>query len=278
MSTQTPVFTPTGPDLSFVGELRSEWIKLRSIRSTWWCFAIFVVLTVGLGALVASTISAMGGSDAQSSAVQAVTVGISFGALVIGVLGVLVIAGEYGTGMIRSTLTAVPTRVPALIAKALVFAVVTFVVSVVAFAITVPITVGLLSRTDIVVDLGDPAYWLALLGGAGYLVAVGLISFCIGAILRNTAGGVAVSLGLVLVVPIVIGIIGGLTQLTWLINVGRLLPSELGTTLYGYPSTGATAPASDFWVFEPWQAALLLLAWVVALFTTAAVLLKRRDA
>ncbi|MFG6446379.1 ABC transporter permease subunit [Microbacterium sp. P06] len=288
MSTSTttaPAFTPTGRDLGFGGIMSSEWIKLRSIRSTWWCFAILLLLTVGFSALLSSTLSfgdgpSPTGDAAQSLAVQAVTISTTFGALVIGVLGVLIISGEYGTGMIRSTLTAVPRRTPALIAKALVFALATFVVSALSFAISVPISVALLAGTGIDVDLGDPKYWLALLGGVVYLVLVGLIAFSIGAIIRNTAGSVAVALGLVLAAPIVLSIVSALTQLVWLQNVEKLLPSTAGGTLSSYPidATGATPAADGLWTFEPWQGLLVLVVWVVVLFTTATVLLKRRDA
>ena len=281
--TTTRVFTPSGADLSFGGMLRSEWIKLRSIRSTIWCFAILVALTVGFGALLASTISAptgMPAETAQSLSVQAVTIGISFGSLVISVLGVLIISGEYGTGMIRSTLTAVPRRVPALFAKAIVFAVVTAIVSALAFAIVVPISVGLLSGKGIETDLADPAYWLALLGGVAYLVLVGLISFSIGAIVRNTAGAIAVALGLLLAAPIVLSLVGSLTQLTWLQNLATLLPSQAGGALYGYHSDAAApVPAPEgIWTLEPWQGGLVLVVWFAVLFVGAAVLLKRRDA
>jgi len=284
-STPTPVFTPTGHDLTFGGAVASEWIKLRSIRSTWWCFAILAALTVGFAALLSSTLSTGSsptGETAQSLAVQAVTIGISFSSLVVSVLGVLIISGEYGTGMIRSTLTAVPKRTPALIAKALVFAIATFVVSAVSFAIAVPISVALLSGKGIDVDLGDPKYWLALLGGVAYLVLVGLIAFSIGAIVRNTAGAVAVALGLVLAAPIVLSLIGALTQLVWVQNLEKLLPSSAGGTLASYPVDSAAPtgmPVTEgLWTFEPWQGGLVLVAWVVVLFATAVVLLKRRDA
>ena len=283
-TTTTPVFTPTGRDLSFGGAMSSEWIKLRSIRSTWWCFAILLVLTVGFSALLSAALSfdtPPTGESAQSFAVQSVTISTAFGSLVISVLGVLIISDEYGSGMIRSTLTAVPTRTPALVAKALVFAIATFVVAAVSFGISIPLSVALLSGKGIETDLGDPKYWLALLGGVVYLTLVGLIAFSLGAIIRNTAGSVAVALGLVLAAPIVLNIVSALTQLVWLRNIEMLLPSAAGTTLASYPTDSAAEgiPTTEgLWVFEPWQAALVLVAWVVVLFTTAAVLLKRRDA
>ncbi|GAA1752568.1 ABC transporter permease subunit [Agromyces humatus] len=288
-ATMPQEITPVARDLGFAGIIRSEWIKLRSVRSTWWSLAILLALTVGLGAQVSSSLSFQGVAgvptqDAvQDLAVYAVMVSTDFGALIVGVLGVIVIAGEYGTGMIRSTLTAVPMRVPVLFAKALVLAAAIFVVSAVAFAVTVPISVGLLAGNGVAVRLDDPQYWLALLGGTGYLVLVGLIAFSIGAVLRNTAGGIAVALALLLAAPVALGLVLGLTPSTWLETVSTLLPSLAGTVLYSYPTTQSwvnlsTVTADDGWLTEPWQGALVLIVWVVVLFTAAAVLLRRRDA
>lgn len=284
-----PALSPLGHDLSFRGVIRSEWIKLRSLRSTWWTYAILLVLTVGLGAQMSSSLSFKGvdgvpTQDAvQDLAVYAVMVSTDFGALIVSVLGVLIIAGEYGTGMIRSTLTSVPKRLAPLFAKAFVFAVATLVVSAAAFAITVPVSVGLLSDNSIAVRLDDPQYWFALLGGAGYLVLVGLIAFSIGALLRNTAGGIAVALGLVLAAPLALSLMLGSSQPSWAENIATLLPSIAGSVIFSYPTEQSwvtlAAPAeSSGWITEPWQGALVLAAWVVVLLTAAAVLLKRRDA
>lgn len=284
-----PAHTQTSQDLSFGGILRSEWTKLHSVRSTWWAFAALLALTVGVGMQVSSSLGFRGvdaivTTDAsQSLAVYAITVSTDFGALVVSVLGVLIIAGEYGTGMIRSTLVAVPKRVPVLFAKMLVFAAATFVVSGVSLAVTVPISAVMLSGNGVEVDLSDIRYWLALLGGAGYLVAVGLIAFSLGAIIRNSAGGIAVALGILLAAPLVLGLMIGLAPQTWLENVAMVLPSNAGSVLFGYPAEQSWANPSESadrtgWITEPWQGGVVLAAWVIVLLIAAAVLLKRRDA
>ncbi|MBO3086177.1 ABC transporter permease subunit [Cellulomonas fengjieae] len=283
-----PVPTAVGDDLSFAGAVLSEWVKLRTIRSTWWLYAILLVLTVALGAQMSSSLSFQGvdgvpTQDAiQDLAVYAVMVSTDFSALVVSVLGVLVIAGEYGTGMIRSTLTAVPRRLTALFAKALVFVIATTVVSAVALALTVPISVGLLSGNGMDVRLDDPQYWLSLLGGVGYLVLVGLIAFSIGALLRTTAGGVATALGLVLAAPLALSLVLGSAEPAWADTIATLLPSTAGSVLVSYPTEQSwvdlAAPAASGWITEPWQGGLVLAAWVVVLLTGAAVLLRRRDA
>jgi ABC-2 type transport system permease protein len=273
------VFIPAAGDLDFGGVIHSEWVKFRSVRSTWWACAILLAVTVGVGAQVSSSLSFDGMTGAptqdaiQDLAVYAVTVSTDFGALIVGVLGVIVIAGEYGTGMIQSTVTAVPRRLPILFAKALVLAVATFVVSAVAFAITVPVSVSLLAGNSVAVRLDDPQYWMALLGGVGYLVLVGLI-----ALLRSTAGGMAVTLGLLLVAPLAASFLPTGTE-----NIAMLLPSVAGDVLLSYPTEQswvdlAAPSASSDWITEPWQGGLTLVAWVAVLFSAAAALLKQRDA
>ncbi|WJL96624.1 ABC transporter permease subunit [Microbacterium sp. ET2] len=267
----------------------AEWIKLRSVRSTWWSYAILLMLTAGLGAQLSSVLSfsGMDGTPSQDAvqdmAVYAMTVSTDFTALVVSVLGVLVIAGEYGSGLIRTTLTAVPRRIPALVAKALVFGIVTFVASAVAFAVAVPISVALFSSNGIDIDVLDARYWMALLGAAAYLAMVGLIALAIGAILRNSAGGIAVAIALVLAAPLLVGLLSGVSQLTWLQNAAGVLPSEAGTMLFTYPTTQSWVTldrpeAAQGWIVEPWQGAVVLGAWFIILFAVSAILLKRRDA
>ena len=284
-----PTDAPAESGLGFGGIVRSEWLKLLSVRSTWWAYGILAVLTIGLGAQMSSSLSFAGVDGVptqpavQDIAVYAITVSTDFGALIVSVLGVLVIAGEYNTGMIRSTLTAVPKRLPVLFAKALVFAVATFMVSALAFAVTVPISVWLLSGNGVAVRLDDPLYWLALLGGVGYLVLVGLIALSIGALLRNSAGGIAVALGLVLAAPLALGLMLGFVRSAWAENLTMLLPSTAGSVLFSYPTekswVNLAAPeASGAWVTEPWQGGLVLIGWITVLLATAAALLKQRDA
>jgi ABC-2 type transport system permease protein len=271
--------------LSFGGILRSEWIKLRTVRSTNWCYLIIIVMTVGFGYLIAGTYPAPSpGTSAgdhatqQASWVQMTTIGIGFGQLVCAVLGALVITGEYGTGMIRSTVTAVPTRVPALIAKALVFGATTFVVGLVSLVAAALLTATLVPAKGIHPDFGDPAVWGAIVGGAGFLALLGMLSLSIGAIIRNSAGGIATSLGLILVLPVVLNIFAGITQAGWAGNLAAFLPSNAGSQMYTYFSGVSAQTAPGIVILEPWQGFLVLAGWVVVLFIGAAALFKRRDA
>jgi ABC-2 type transport system permease protein len=277
----TALATRPATGVTFGGVLRSEWIKLVTLRSTIWCYVIIVALTIGLGMLLASTFTSdtpLSGEGRQEIWVQAATLSIGFSQLVAAVLGALMITGEYGTGMIRSTLTAVPARLPALVAKALVFGVATFVVSLVSIVATALLTVPVFGARGFAVDLGDGQAWWSLIGGAGYLAIVGILALSIGALIRNSAGGIAASLGLILVVPTIVQIFARITKAVWVSNLGTFLPNAAGERMYTYITKVAPPVAADTVVLDPWQGFLVLLAWVVVLFVIASVLLKRRDA
>ncbi|MBH0110306.1 ABC transporter permease subunit [Salinibacterium sp. NG22] len=279
--------------LTFPRVVRSEWIKLRTLRSTVWSFAIIVLLTVAFGLMFAVTLDTSGGAagdvtvDAEtqkSFTVISATLGVTFTQLVAAVLGVLIISGEYTTGMIRSTFAAVPTRLPALFAKALVLAVATFVVSLVSIVATALLTAPILAGQGIEGQLLEGEVMRALVGGAGYLTLVALLAFGFGAILRNSAGGIATVLGLILVVPTVLGILAAITQAVWAQNVSAFLPSTAGALMFatgdgsaaGGPPLGGIA--DEVLTLDPTQGFLVLLAWVVVLLIAASALIKRRDA
>jgi ABC-2 type transport system permease protein len=298
-STSATTVVTAAHNLSFGGELRSEWIKLRTLRSTLWCYVIIVLLTIGLGLLIASALPAPAAGAAtpshdvqQSTWVTVSTLGINFAQLVSAVLGALVITGEYGTGMIRSTFAAVPKRLPAILAKALVFGVVTFVVALVGLVITAVVTSPLLPAKDITPDFGDGNVWLALVGGAGYIALIGLLAFGIGLIIRSSAAGIASALGLVLVVPTILQVLTAVTRADWPANIAAFLPSSAGGKLYAYPGAAAetiaptrpgagaaaAATATDTITLDSWQGLLVLVGWVVVAFVIGAILVKRRDA
>jgi len=280
-ATTTPTFVPERRGLTFGGILNSEFIKLRTLRSTLWCYAIIVVITLGLGFVLATSYSSnttLPGYSQQATWLLASTVGVAFGQLVIAVLGALVITGEYGTGMIRSTLAAVPKRIPALAAKALVFGVVTFFIAFVAVVLTAVVIAPILPSRGVHPDFGDSKVWLALVGAAVALALVGVLSLSIGAIIRNSAGGIAISLGLLLVLPTIVSIFVAVTRIAWMRNLENFLPSQAAGRMYAYVSNTTTLQLPGTFVLEPWQAVLVLVAWVAVFVALAAVLLKRRDA
>jgi ABC-2 type transport system permease protein len=292
MTTATrSISTTPRHDVGFGGVVRSEALKLLSIRSTLWAYAVFAVITIGVTAQVSAATNfawfdgEVSQAGMQAAAVDVVANSTVINVLVIGVLGVLVIAGEYSTGMIRSTFTAVPRRVPVLLAKYLVFGVVTTLVGLLALAIAIPISWGLLAGNDIHVQLNDPDYWRAAIGSVVYLTAVGLIALGIGTVFRSIVSGVTVTLGFLFVLPLALGLVGSaLESQTWLRNIALVLPFNLGvalTTHPGWPEFASPGVPVEIepgeWVLEPWHGALGLAVWVIALLVAAIALVKRRD-
>lgn len=276
----------SGRGVSFGGVLRSEWIKLRSLRSTVWCFAVIAVLIVGFGALFSGVAAGFQGSPTtadqqQSIAVSIVTIGVTFAQLVAAVLGALVITGEFGTGMIRSTFTAVPRRLPALVAKLILVALGTFVVSLASLVVTSFLAVPLLEGNDIALDLGDGRYWASMVAAAGSVAFMAMISFGFGMIIRNSAGTIAAAIGLIFVLPILFGVASALVSGTFLTSLNEFVPPTAATRMYDYVVDGAsvtTVPAVEGALrLEPWGGLLVLVGWVAVLFAAGAALVKRRD-
>jgi ABC-2 type transport system permease protein len=275
--------------LTFGGILRSEWIKLRSLRSTFWCYLLIVVLNVGFAALIAlndlsggdaarGPARAASGETGMAAAVTAVTLGINFTGLIAAVLGALMITGEYGTGMIKSTFTADPKRLGAFFGKAIVFGVVTFVVGFVSLILSALAAAPLLSNSSkITLDWSSGHLWLALVGGAGYLALAGLIAYGFGAIIRASAGGIAAAIGLLFVVPIVMQVVSGLTQAKWAANVAAFLPSNAGGKMFAY-SSGTSGVKDGLLTLDQTQGLLVMIGWVVISLVFALILVKRRDA
>ncbi len=284
------VATPTSPlsgiRLSFFGLLRSEWIKLRSLRSTVWCYVLLIAATAGFGALMG--MSAYVGDAplpqvAQNAmVVNYLTVGGNFTALIAAVLGVLVISGEYTTGMIRTTYTAAPGRLSAYTAKAVILTLVTFIVGLVAVAVTVAVSLPLFASNGLHVELTNPDVIAPLVGAAGFLALIALFSFGLGAILRSTAGGIAAAVGLLFVAPIGISMAYNFTQAAWASNVSTLLPGNAGSALYAYAGKGS-APVEAGIVDgvivldQAWSIGVFL-AWIALSLIVGAILTKRRDA
>jgi ABC-2 type transport system permease protein len=257
------------------GLLRAEWTKIRSVRSTVWSLIAFVVVAIGFSVLVAIVIANVwdkpGNHPNQVTLANDPTsvlfgAGFGFGQLALCVLGVIVIASEYTTGAIRSSLLAVPRRLPMLAAKVIVFAVLELVVSAVTVFVVFFATTAIL-HSHIDITLGQPGVLRATLGGIAYLIVLGIFAMAIGGLIRHTAGAIATVIGLVLVVPPLIGLIPG----TIANHVHGYMPTVAGQLI------GQThQQAAD--VLSPWQGFGVFCLWTVILLAAAAVLLARRDA
>jgi ABC-2 type transport system permease protein len=252
--------------------LRSEWTKFRSLRSTVWTLLSAAGLMVGLGALfsavVASQYDTFNAADrAGLDAVSVSLSGVSFAQLAIGVLGVLMISGEYSTGMIRASLTAVPRRLPVLWGKVAVFAGVVLTISLITSFVAFFLGQALLDGQSIGVSISDPGALRSVIGAALYMTVAGIIAITLGALLRNTAGAISTFVGAFFVLPPLAGLLPSSVS----DNLTPYLPSNAGAALYGGEMNSAHA-------LSPWTGFALLCTYAVVLIGAAAWRLRRADA
>ncbi|QMU71212.1 ABC transporter permease [Streptacidiphilus sp. P02-A3a] len=253
--------------------VRAEWAKFWSLRSSWITLGVALVFILAFGLIRdwRYTVIMNAGHVHDPEVLGANAVGLSlfglnFGQLAVGVLGVLVTAGEYSTGMIRSTLAAVPRRLPVLWSKALIFGAVAFLLGLVGAFAAFGIGTGILSGHQAALGFGAAGVLRALVMAGAYLALIGVCGAALGSLLRSVAGGIAILLGTLLLVP-------GLMELlptSWQNNVSQYLPSHAGDSMYALHQDVHTLSAT---------AGLLVLAgWTALALAGAAFRLKRSDA
>jgi ABC-2 type transport system permease protein len=276
--------------------MAAEWTKLWSVRSTTWTLVATVVAVIGLCAISTGTVSP---TDIIDDPTRRSLIGIFLGQLIFGVLGVLVMSAEYGTGTIRATLAAVPRRPVVLTAKVLVFGAVAVVVSEIlafgAFAVgqallsarhavgssafaaqraqqlgvKVPHDVkGLLATGS--ASLGQPGVLRAVVGGGLYLAVLGLLALGLATVIRHTAGAISAFVGVVLVLPLIVQALP--TSISD--AVARYLPANIGLVMFstnGLPDR--VGPA-----FSPWTGFAILVLYTVVILAIGCWVLVRRDA
>lgn len=267
--------------IHFSGVLRAEWIKLRSLRSTAWSFLLVLVLPIGIGVLLAFFADDGGqgltGDAARNALVLYSTSGTMLSSLIVAVIGALVVTGEYGTGMIRSSFAAVPRRSVALAAKAIVLAVVVFVTSAVSVWATAFITLPIAAGRNVEASL-DASVAMPLLGASVYLTLIALLAFAVGVVLRSTAGAIAGVLGLMLVAPVVVQLVQSFTGADWLGTLTNLLPQNAGQPLMQFGTEVTSGWHDGVLALGGWSGFAVLLAWVVVASVTALALVEKRDA
>ncbi|WP_072314675.1 ABC transporter permease subunit [Agrococcus sp. Marseille-P2731] len=264
--------------LRFVDLVRSEAIKLTSLRSSVGLLLSIVVLGIGVSVALGLTLESAGLPAGPSAGfmLDQVTIGtVLFGQLIAGVLGVLVITGEYASGTIQPTLTAVPARLRVLSAKAVVvFASVT-AAALIAMLGSWAVTYPMLATHGIEIGLGAEGVVPALLGGAVYVGLAGVLGLGIGTLLRSVAAGVAAVVSAILLLPIVLSVLPASDLVR---NLHLLTMSKAGDAMVsgvdahggffdlaaGYVSTGAG-----------W---LIATVWALGFLALGALALRRRDA
>lgn len=250
----------TGRRLTFVRALRGEWIKLATLRSTWWSIGITAALTVGIAVLIALAVD-MPGFDP----IQAVIMPIQFTMLLAGIIGAISVTGEYSTGMIRSTLTANPVRGSVLAAKSTVLAVFIFLSSLVIFAIAA-VAVSLIGAPrDQTIDWSDPATSILPIVVASLSMAVfALIGVSFGFILRSGAGAIAATVGVLFVLPIVANFFTLAGEAwAWVVDASTYLPVSAAQSAI-MPGEGMPLEAPvAFLTLACWVLGGALLSWGV---------------
>jgi len=247
--------------------MKSEWIKFWSLRSTVITLAVSVAVFIGIGLLAASMIGSgdTNGPGADlSSPVDASLAGVGLAQLAFGTLGVLFMAGEYSTGMIRSSLAAVPRRLPVLWAKIAVFSAVVFVIALVAAAIA--FTGGQAIAGDAGASWSDPGVARAVIGSAFVLTGSGVLGIGLGALLRSTPAAISTVFG-------VMFLLSGIAQL--------LLPDSWSSALQYFPSNAAgsiTAVTTSDGTLGPWAGLTVFAGYLVAVVAAAAWRLRHSDA
>jgi ABC-2 type transport system permease protein len=278
MTAPTTTLAPLPPGhYSPLGQLRSEWTKLRTVRSTMWSLIATVLAVVGIGALATAVTASHWrnagivdrvGFDPTARSLA----GLFLGQIVIGVLGVLAMSAEYGTGTIRATLSAIPNRTLVLACKALVFAVVTLVASEILTFGAFFLGQSLLKGSTPYATISQPGVLRAVLGAGLVLTVLGLFALGLATIIRHTAGAIATYVGLLLVLPLILQAFPVSVQHA----VIRYMPLVIGEHM------AATVPdARDFGggtLLSPWVGFGLLCGYAAAALIVGGILMSRRDA
>ncbi|HEY5116139.1 MAG TPA: ABC transporter permease [Nakamurella sp.] len=246
--------------------LLSEWTKLRSLRSTVATLLVAVLVLIGLGAVFAAvTVRQPGGFGPGTTAISTSLTGTFFAQLAVGVLGVLLITGEYSTGMIRSSLTVIPSRLPMLWGKLAVFAGAVFVCMLIAGFASFLVGQALLGRLG--VSVSDPGAVRSVVGSALYLTVAGMTALALGALLRNTAAAITTFVAVFFVIPPLTNLLpASLTD-----RFVQYLPSNAGAMMLD-GTYGVAHPLS------PWTGFAVMCAYAGVLIGFAAWRLRRTDA
>jgi len=256
----------------FADALRSEFTKIRSTRSTYWTLLALIVVCIGIGALSCAGTAAnpKGISPAGFDGTQQSLAGLYVGQLVIAALGALTITSEYSTGMIRTSLAVQPRRGVVFAAKGVVFAVVTLVVGLITSFGSFFVGQAILSsgHAHLSATLGQPNVLRAVIGGALFLTACGMLAYGLGAVLRHTAAAISAAIGLLFVLTVLVQFLPH----TWQNNVDKWMPALAGSQIW------TTKATSGPHMFPPWGGFAVLAGWAVAALIAGLVLFRTRDA
>ena len=266
------------PRLDAVGRVtqlrvaRAEWTKLYSLRSSRWSTVLAVIFTIGLPALFATVVASRWShmsphERADRHPLDVALAGVNISQLPIAVLGVLVITGEYATGTIRATLTAVPKRLPVLWAKIGVYALFSFALMLPSVLAAFFLSQAILRNHHILqISISHPGVARSVVGGAVYLTLVGIFALALGAIVRSTAGGIGIFAAIFFVIPPLLNVL----PTSWNNAINPWLPSSAARSVFSL----TTDPHN----LRPGPGVALFVGYVAVAVAIAAVSLVRRDA
>jgi ABC-type transport system involved in multi-copper enzyme maturation permease subunit len=244
--------------------LATEWIKFRSVRSTYWSLLVAVVTPVAVSAVVAVAFTSARNQGPPDPLLPEV-ISLEYALIAVAVMGVLAFSAEYSTGLIRVTFTAAPRRRAVLAAKAVVLGAVTLAAGELVAFVSFWLVQAVLAGHRQGVSLGRPGVAGAVLSAGLLLCVCALLGLALGAVIRHTAGGIAATVAVILVPGIL-----ALLPAPWNARLGRF------TLLDAARQVSALHPATD--LLSPGWSLLVLLAWPAAALAAAAVLITRRDA
>ena len=272
---QAPVLPAPSGRAGFGGTLRSEFTKIGSVRSTYWTLLMLFAVSVGIGAAI-SAVVAGGWSQppppppAPPDIYEATQVSLA-GMLVLGQLVIVVpgvLTAEYSTGMIRTSLIAMPRRIVLYVAKAVAFAAVALAVSLVTAFTAFFLGQALLASSHHSATLAEPGVLRAVIGSALYLTLCGLFAFAAAAIIRNTAAAITAMIGLLFVLPVLVNLL----PWAWRDDLVRWLPSSAARAI------SATVGRQDPHLFPPWGQFAVFAVCTAILLVVGGILFRKRDA
>lgn len=263
-----PVGDVSVHDVTLPRVIRSEWIKFRSVRSTIVTLALTAAAVIAFGVLVSmlsdGAAIAADGEEVYDPAGNSLF-GATLAQLVLGILGALIITSEYSTGLIRTTLTAVPRRLPMLWAKVIVVTAAAFVTMVASLLAAFFVGQAVYSGGGPSASLFDSGVPRALLGAALFPTTIAVMGVAFGALMRHTATAIGTLVAIMFIVPVLFETLGGV----WA-DATKYLPSEAGEAMITVvKGSGEISPAAGL---------LVLVGWVAVLLTGATIALKHRDA
>ena len=279
---QAPVLPAPSGRTGFGGTLRSEFTKIRSVRSTYWTLLMLFVVSVGIGAAISAVVAGgwsqpppplpPGAPPPPPDIYEATQVSLAgmlvLGQLIIVVFGALVLSAEYSTGMIRTSLIAMPRRIVIYVAKAVAVAAVALAVSLATAFTAFYLGQALLARSHHSATLAEPGVLRAVIGSALYLTLCGLLALAAAAIIRNTAGTITAMIGLLFVLPVLVNVL----PYGWQDDLVRWLPTSAARAI------SATVGRQDPHLFSPWGQFAVFAIYTAVLLVVGGILFRKREA